>query len=33
MEGIASLYQQYLNQLQNPIYSDVLYTQPTVSFF
>lgn len=32
MDGIASLYQQYLNELQNPIYSDVLYTQPTVSF-
>tara|TARA_X000001382_G_scaffold113037_1_gene90585 strand:- start:55 stop:573 length:519 start_codon:yes stop_codon:yes gene_type:complete len=32
MEGIASLYQQYLNQLQNPIYSNILYTQPTVSF-
>ena len=32
MEGIASLYQQYLNELQNPIYSNILYTQPTVSF-
>ena len=32
MEGIASLYQQYLNELQNPIYSNVLYGQPTIGF-
>ena len=35
MDGIASLYQYYLNQLNqmnNPSYSNILYTQPTVSF-
>ena len=35
MNGIASLYQYYLNQLNqmnNPTYSNILYTQPTVSF-
>ena len=36
MNGIASLYQYYLNQLNqmnnNPTYSNILYTQPTASF-
>ena len=32
MDGIASLYQQYLSQLQNPTYSNLLYGQPTIGF-